>query len=362
VTSGSVKRGIAIAGLCVSLSSTMSEAQSPSPATAPPPAAPATPAGPAAQAQPARPPKPGINTPGVKRDISTIKPISVFPVPGNPDWQVVTSDAVWVTSGRKNLVGRLDPKANTVVTLVETATRPCSGLVEAFGSIWVPICGEQDKPDTKGLQRIDPKTNKISATLTVGPALSEGGITANEDSIWMLSDMKGILSRIDPETNRVVAEIQVPSGSSVVVFGEDKAIWAVSTENSLVVRVDPKTNLITDRVKVGPNPRFTTAGGGSIWTLNQGDGTVSRVDVKTRKLITNIEVGVVGGGGEIAYGEGFVWVTVFEIPLSQIDPDTNRVVKQWVGAGGDAVRVGHGSVWLSNIRQENVWRLDPKQP
>jgi len=129
-----------------------------------------------------------------------------------------------------------------------------------------------------------------------------------------------------------------------------------------VVRVDPNTNLVTDRLTVGPNPRFTTVGGGAIWTLNQGDGTVSRIDVKTRKLVTNIEVGVPGGGGEIAYGEGFVWVTVFDIPLSQIDPDNNKVVKQWVGPGGDAVRVGHGSVWLSNIRQENVWRVDPRQP
>jgi YVTN family beta-propeller protein len=269
---------------------------------------------------------------------------------------------VWVTSGRKNLVGRLDPKTNTVVTLVETGIRPCSGLVEAFGSIWVPICGEPDKADTKGLQRIDPKTNKVTATLPIGPALSEGGLTANADSVWMLTDMKGRLARIDPDTNRMVAEIQVPAGSSVAVLGEDKAIWVVSTQESTVVRIDPNTNLITDRIAVGPNPRFTTAGGGAIWTLNQGDGTVSRIDVKTRKLVTNIEVGVPGGGGEIAYGEGFVWVTVFEIPLTQIDPENNKVVKQWVGLGGDAVRVGHGSVWLSNIRQENVWRLDPRQP
>jgi streptogramin lyase len=311
---------------------------------------------------PARAPKPGVATPGVKRDITAIKPLAVFPVPGNPDWQVVTKDAVWVTSGRRNIVARLDPKTNTVVTLVETATRPCSGLAEAFGSIWVPICGDQDSPETKALQRIDPKMNKVSETIPIGPALSEGGLAANGDSIWMLTDMKGLLARIDPDTNRMVAEIQVPSGSSVVVVGEDKAIWVVSTTESKVVRVDPNTNLITDRIEVGPNPRFTTVGGGAIWTLNQGDGTVSRIDVKTRKLVTNIEVGVPGGGGEIAYGEGFVWVTVFDIPLTQIDPENNKVVKQWVGAGGDAVRVGHGSVWLSNIRQENVWRLDPRQP
>lgn len=315
-----------------------------------------------AAAAPQRPPRPGVSAPGVKREIGAIKPLAVFPVPGNPDWQAVTPDAVWVTSGRKNLVARLDPKANTVLTLVETGPRPCSGLVAAFGSLWVPICGEADKPGTKGLQRIDLQTNKVVATLPVGPALSEGGIAATADSVWLTSEMKGVLSRIDPETNRVVAEIDVPKGSSVTVVGEDKAVWVVSTEKNLVVRVDPQTNLITDRIEVGPNPRFTTVGAGAIWTLNQGDGTVSRVDVKSRKLVTNIEVGVPGGGGEIAFGAGRLWVTVFEIPLTEIDPETNKVVRQWTGPGGDAVRVGHGSVWLSNIRQENVWRLDPKQP
>lgn len=303
-----------------------------------------------------RPLRPGVSTPGVKREMSTLKPIAVFPVEGTPDWQAVTADAVWVSNGPKNTVHKLDAKTNTVTATVEVGQKPCSGLVAAFDSIWVPNC------DDKTLSRIDPKTNNVAATLHVGPAASEGGLTANADSIWILSDPKGVLSRIDPDTNRVVAEIQVPAGSSVCVLGDDNAIWVVSTEESVVVRVDPKTNLITDRVEVGPRPRFTTAGGGSIWTLNQGDGTVSRVDVKTRKLLTNIELGVAGGGGEIAYGEGYVWVTVFDIPLSQINPDTNKVIKQWVGAGGDAVRIGHGSIWLSNLRQQNVWRLDPKQP
>jgi YVTN family beta-propeller protein len=293
----------------------------------------------------------------VKRDIAAVKPIAVFPVAGNPDWQVVTGDAVWVTSSRAGTVSRLDTKTNTVAATINTGegSRPCAGLVAAFGSIWVPKCGDNT------LDRIDMKTNTITATLNVGPAISEGGLAATKDSVWIASDMKGILSRIDPATNRVVAEITVPAGSSVVVTGEDDVPWVVSTEKSVVVRVDPKTNLITDRVSVGPNPRFTTVGAGALWTLNQGDGTVSRVDMKTKKLVTDIEVGAPGGGGEIAFGEGFVWVTVFEIPLMQIDPENNKVVKQWFGPGGDAVRVGHGSIWLSNIRQENVWRVDPKQ-
>src|SRR5690242_874196 len=69
--------------------------------------------------RPARPPRPGVSTPGVKRDIAAVKPIASFPVEGNPDWQVVTDDAVWVTSGRKDIVARLDPKTNTVAAVVE---------------------------------------------------------------------------------------------------------------------------------------------------------------------------------------------------------------------------------------------------
>jgi virginiamycin B lyase len=304
---------------------------------------------------PARPPRPGVTESGVQRPMSTITPIAVFPVEGTPDWQVITEDSVWVANGPKNTIHRLDTKTNTVIAAIEVGKRPCSGLAAGFGSIWVPNCGDNT------LSRIDIKTNRVTATLPMGPANSEGGIAATTDSVWMLTDKKGILSRIDPATNRVTAEIQVPSGSFACVVGDDGAVWISSTENNLVSRVDPKTDTMTDKIAVGPEPRFLTAGAGAIWTLNQGDGTVSRVDIKTRKLVTNIQVGIPGTGGEIAFGEGYVWATVFEIPLSQIDPATNKVVRQWRGAGGDSVRAALGSVWLSNLRQQNVWRIHPNQ-
>ena len=73
-----------------------------------------------------------------------------------------------------------------------------------------------------------------------------------------------------------------------------------------------------------------------------------------------IEVGVPGPGGDIAVGEGAVWVSANGKPLSKIDPATNRVVTQYVGKGGDALRVGLGSLWLSNHEFHEVWRIDPK--
>ena len=303
--------------------------------------------------RPPRPPRPGVKAPGVQRPMTNIKPVAEFPVAGVPDWQVVTEDAVWVSNGPKNTLHRLDAKTNKVVATIEVGKKPCSGLAAGFGSIWVPNCTD------KTVSRVDIATNTVVATIPVGPAESEGGLAASRDAIWIPSDKQGVLSKIDPKTNTVVATIEIPPGSPACTFGEG-AVWCTSTEKSVVVRVDPKSNKITDMVDVGPKPRFLTTGGGSVWTLNQGDGTVSRVDPKKRKLIAHIEVGVPGTGGEIAWGEGGVWLTVFQIPLTFIDPRTNAVTRQWVGPGGDAVRVGHGSVWLSNLREQNLWRIDPK--
>ncbi len=135
-----------------------------------------------------------------------------------------------------------------------------------------------------------------------------------------------------------------------------------SPGKNILTGVDPETAKVVYSTEVGPGPRFVTTGAGSAWTLNQGDGTLSRVDAKTGKLVANIELGIPGTGGELAFGEGHVWATVFTVPITELDPATNTVVKQWFGNGGDSIRVGHGSVFLSNLRDGNVWRISPEQP
>jgi YVTN family beta-propeller protein len=176
----------------------------------------------------------------------------------------------------------------------------------------------------------------------------------------MLTDAKGVLSRIDPRTNKVVAQIAVPDGSFAYTFA-DGAVWVTSTKHNLLARVDPKTNQVTAKVDVGPQPRFLTAGGGAVWTLNQGDGSISRVDTHSVSLAANIPAGVPGAGGEIAYGEGAVWVTMMEFPITKIDPSANRVVKQWTGPGGDSIRAALGSVWLTDLKLGKVMRFDASQ-
>jgi len=300
-------------------------------------------------------PPPGVSTPGVKRELSTITPIAIFDAEsGSPDWQVLTEDAVWVTNGPRSIVHRLDVNTNKIAANITVGKRPCSGLAAGFGSIWVPSCGD------KTISRIDVATNTVVATVPIGPGESEGGIATSADAVWLVTDPKGTLSRIDPKTNTVAAAVDVPAGSAAVVYG-DGAIWVTTPAKNMLTRVDAATNKVTDSIAVGPGARFETFGDGCVWTLNQGDGTISRVDTQTRKVVATIEVGIPGEGGEIAYGFGYIWATLFHIPISEIDPATNTVIRQWVGEGGDSIRAGHGSIWLSNLRAHNIWRIDPKK-
>src|SRR5450432_4281319 len=89
------------------------------------------------------PPKPGVSTPGVKRDIALLKPLAVFETGGTPDWQVVTDDAVWVANGPLSTVHRLDVKTNQIAANIVVGKKPCSGLAAGFGSVWSPSCGDK---------------------------------------------------------------------------------------------------------------------------------------------------------------------------------------------------------------------------
>lgn len=303
----------------------------------------------AAQNNDGFPKKTGVTEPGVQREMSELKPEVEFAVSGQPDWLAVTDDAVWVTSSSANHVVRLDAKTNKPDTII-TLEKPCSGLVIGFGSLWIPSCGSHN------LARADARTGAIQATIAANPADSEGGITTGAGSVWLVTSATSELDRIDPATNAVAAKIQLPKGSFNPIFAGD-SVWVASNEGNSLVRVDPASNKVIGATPIGPKPRFLTVGEGSVWVLNQGDGTVSRVDASTGKLLATIPAGIPGLGGEIAYGGGSVWATVFGFPITRIDPKTNKVVEQWVGNGGDSIRYAHGSVWLTFLTGAKVWRL-----
>ncbi len=298
------------------------------------------------------PVKPGI--PSVQRSMNELHPLATFHAQGMPDWMAVTPDSIWVTSSRAGVITQLDAKTNQVGRTIAVA-KPCSGLLFAFGSLWIPSCGDH------ALIRADAHTGSILARIAAGPADSEGGIAGGAGSVWLVTDAKATLERISAENNQIQATISLPSGSYNPLFA-DGFVWISSHDHDALLKVDPATNKVVATIPIGKGPRFLTSGAGSVWTLNQGDGTISRVDTESSQLRATIDAGIPGAGGEIAFGFDAVWATVIGFPITRIDARTNKITAQWAGQGGDSIRTGFGSLWLTDLMHGTVWRFAPPGP
>ncbi len=164
------------------------------------------------------------------------------------------------------------------------------------------------------------------------------------------------LDKAEALVSKTIQYLESGSAEHALKSARSGNICSVAHRRSSVV-----VGKIIESVPVGPKPRFLTAGGGSVWTLNQGDGTISRVDEKSRKVIATIQVGIPGAGGDIGYGADSVWATVFDVPLTRIDASTNKVVRQWVGNGGDSLRYGFGSIWLTDYKKGLLSRFPAEE-
>lgn len=263
---------------------------------------------------------------------------------------VASEDGVWISDG--NAVVRVGAKDNKVSAPVQIAGMPCGSLVAAFSSIWVPSCAEE-----RSLVRIHATDLKATAKVDLGVADGDGRIASGVGSIWLVTDRKGILTRLDPDTNKPIAEIHVDGGASAVLFHGD-ALWVTSGAGRKLTRINPHNHEVVEIIDVGPQPVRLAAADGAVWTLNRGDGSVTRVDAETNKAVTSISIGKDAAAGEIAAGEGSVWISAPGVPLLRIDSRTNKVAQRFTGEGGGAVLVAHGSLWLAAGSQ--TLRLDPR--
>jgi virginiamycin B lyase len=285
---------------------------------------------------------------------STLKPAAQFLIGTNADWVAIGADSVWVAGKGPHTLRRIDPRTNTVIVKVSLPGEACSGLAIGFGSVWIPLCGQ-----TNSLVRLDITTNRLT-NLNIGPAREESGITVSDDSVWLVSDDLGTLNRIDPHTNRVRQRISISAGSYNPIYSSGK-IWVTCVKSNTLTAVDAHSGAVIATIPVGPEPRFLTAGAGSVWTLNQADGTITRIDEAALKVVATIHAGIPGQGGDIAFGEGSVWATRFGTPLTRINPQSNTIQRQWVGPGGDSLRLGFGSIWITDYRQGLLLRIPMEQ-
>jgi streptogramin lyase len=286
------------------------------------------------------------------RPISELQPTAVIQLGKTADWVAIAPQAVWVGSTGPNAVHRIDPRTNKLTATVELGGEPCAGLAVGFGSVWVPLCG---KPST--LAKVDGTRNVVSAVFPTGPVGGEGGITTSTDSVWLVTDKEGSLARIDPDTGAVRQVIRVPAGSYNPRFYAGR-VWVTRADGAEITAIDATSGAVLGTTRTGPGPRFLTSGAGSIWTFNQGDGSLTRIDVHSRQVTHTVALGTPGHGGDIAFGGGMIWTTMPKVPLSAVNTADSKLLCQWVGPGGDSLGIGHDALWLTDYHGGTVSRLE----
>jgi streptogramin lyase len=121
---------------------------------------------------------------------------------------------------------------------IEVSAKP-EAIAIGETSVWV-LCGKEGKID-----RIDPKTNKVSKTIELGVTDIEGGIAIGDSAIWVTAT--GFpLTRIDPATEKVVQQFWGEGGGAIqFTTGQTSAIWLSNLNNGTLWRIDPKRVLAT---------------------------------------------------------------------------------------------------------------------
>ncbi len=290
-------------------------------------------------------------------------PLSALPiverirVPAGPAWLATGFGSVWISKSESKQVLRIDPESRRVVASIPVGRDPELGIGIGLGSVWIA--------DTKdhSITQIDPRKNRVVRVIPVDIAEDpEGSIGVGEGSLWFLTNGNGsdsgVLARLDPVSCKVVARIQVRPKSHAVIAALG-SVWVTSSGEGLVTRIDPRTNRVTAQIPVHPSPRFLAAGFGSIWVLAQGDGSLARIDARSNRVLATVDLGVPGEGGDLSIAEGFVWVGAEGVPLSQVDPKTNELLRQFVGGRkDDTLRVGFGSAWIVDEDNGEIWRID----
>jgi YVTN family beta-propeller protein len=287
---------------------------------------------------------------------------------GTPTGAALGFGSLWVRLSSGYRVYRID-------TATARVDADVSGLPQApFGFTQVLAAGEgavwTSNVAAGSVSRIDPATNKVVATIPVwptnacGPAPSTScsspmGIAFTPGAVWVVLHHEWRVVRIDPATNRVVATISLGSGppqsgpqdlsatNGFVYVGGDSGFGGLGE----VVRIDPATNAVTPLLApaIGCDAKAATAG--HVWQ-SVADGTCgpnvggSLVDIdSTSKSIA----GTVALGGvpyAVAADGSSVWALTDR--LSRVSQATHAVTGTVPLPGGESYLAADAQqLWLA---------------
>jgi len=155
-----------------------------------------------------------------------------------PNWLASGLGSIWVDVPNNRTIVRIDPVTNNVQATIPTpaSITPCGGLAVGTAQVWITGCSA-----TNVIARVDPTSNTVVSTVDLGgngynPTLINGVPWISVDTGNATS---GMLVRIDPATN-TIDRVLVPGttfggGGDIVVA--DGSVWVVDGYNNSIIRL-----------------------------------------------------------------------------------------------------------------------------
>jgi class 3 adenylate cyclase/streptogramin lyase len=198
--------------------------------------------------------------------------------------------------------------------------------------------------------------------------LPRGGETPGQQT-QPTAPAPGTLIEIDP-AGHIVSEIPLRPLQLArtnrhtphpLVVGQG-GVWVIRRDQ--LIQVDPVDGEEAGRATTGrgnPNSINIASGYDAIWLMT--DVELLRVNPATREVrhVASLHRGpALSWTTDVTVGAGYVWAATSDGELIRLDPHTGGVARAKVPTSIDAIAAGAGAVWMSDLLEGTVTRLDPE--
>jgi streptogramin lyase len=201
--------------------------------------------------------------------------------------------AVWAIDNALSTAVRIDTKSGNVTERVPVGFQPYD-IEWGFGSAWVANAGDGT------VWRIT--NGKVVKKIKVGT--EPNGLTAYHGALWVSDHTLGKVVRIDPATNKITATLRIAGADWITGLGNN--IY-VSQETNQVSRISVRTLKVTGVAKVARNPLGSAIVGKQLWVPCIDANEINVVDPATMKVVAHRTAA--GGPIAVLSAFGHTWVT-----------------------------------------------------
>lgn len=192
-----------------------------------------------------------------------------------------------------------------------------------------------------------------------------GYVAFADCSFWVANTSSGTVQRIDPATNRVSATIRVaepnrgPGGAAQAIASDGEQVWVAvrnPRQERKLVRIDPATNAVAQEFRVEFSAYNMVIVDGKAWLSDLEVESIGVYDLSTGERVKTIWVR--GGPVQIDDGFGAVWGRSDDT-IVRIDTETFEETRYSVPGRAIYVTVSETGVWSASP-EGGIFKLSPE--